>query len=98
MSRYRLGIVSVAGGGWFCAVHVKPGSILQVDEHPSPSFLLPSSHSSLGNLRPSPHTAVHAPPAHVGSIVHVGEHPSYGIWLRSSHCSWPSMMPSPQTV
>jgi len=45
MSRYRIGIVSVAGGGWLTAVHVKPASILQVDEQPSPFLVLPSSHS-----------------------------------------------------
>src|ERR1700733_3513547 len=98
MSRYRIGIVNVVGGASLVAVHVQPGSIVHVDEQPSPFVVLPSSHCSLGNLRPSPHTAVHVPPAHFGSIVHVGEQPSYGIKLPSSHCSSPSTMPLPQWV
>src|SRR6185437_7714970 len=61
-------------------------------------MLLPSSHSSDGNLSPSPHTAVQVPPAHWGSMVQVGEQPSYGIRLPSSHCSKPSLTPSPHTV
>ena len=32
-----------------------PGSILQVDEQPSPSLRLPSSHCSLPSFFPSPH-------------------------------------------
>jgi len=66
----------VDGGGWLVAVQLKPGSSLHCDEHPSPSWRLPSSHSSFGNLRPSPHTAVQVPPVHLGSMVQVGEQPS----------------------
>src|SRR5262249_39546563 len=78
--------------------HVQPVSILQSWLQPSPSFVLPSSHSSPGNFRPSPHTAVHEPPAHFGSMVHVGEQPSNGRRLPSSHCSLPSTTPSPHVV
>src|SRR5439155_6027991 len=98
MSRYRIGITSVAGGGWLVFGQLKPelGSSLQLWSQPSPSCTLPSSHSSPGspaaggNTRPSPHTAVHAPPVHTGSLVQVGEHLSNGIRLPSSHCSLPS--------
>src|SRR5437867_9993818 len=38
---------SLAGGGG--------SSIWQVEEHPSPSAVLPSSHSSLGSSTPLPH-------------------------------------------
>src|ERR1700690_239682 len=62
-------------------------------------MLFPSSHSSGGNTRPSPHTPVHPPiPLHFGSSVQVGEQPSYGMRFPSSHCSNPSLLPSPHVV
>jgi hypothetical protein len=36
------------------ASHVKPGSVVQVDEHPSPADVLPSSHVSPDWTRPFP--------------------------------------------
>src|SRR5215468_5348550 len=98
MSRYRIGMSSVGGSAWTSELQVKPVSSLQSWEHPSPSWTLPSSHSSCGNLRPSPHTAVHSPLSHLGSIMQVAEQPSNGIRLPSSHCSLPSFTLSPHTV
>ena len=90
----------MAAGAAVTSVHVQPVPVssVHVALHPSPEIVLPSSHCSCGNLRPSPQTAVHVPPLHVVSSVHDGEQPSYGIRLPSSHCSKPSFMPSPQTV
>src|SRR5678815_311505 len=98
MSRYRIGMTSVGGSPWVSALQLKPVSSLQPDEQPSPFWRLPSSHSSCGNLRPSPHTAVQVPRSHTGSTAQLGEQPSYGTRLWSSHCSLPSGMPSPHTV
>src|ERR1044071_9409340 len=106
MSRYRIGMTSVVGGGWLFSVQSKPEFAwsLQSWEQPSPSCTLPSSHSSPGtpptpgNTRPSPHLAVQLPPLHTGSTVQFGEQPSNGTWLPSSHCSLPSVLRSPQTV
>src|SRR5580693_8079799 len=93
-------MVSVAGGAAVVLVQVYPVPVssVQVELQPSPETVLPSSHCSCGNLRPSPQTAVQVPPLQDGSTVHVGEHPSNGIRLPSSHCSEPSLIPSPQTV
>src|SRR6478736_375677 len=98
MSRYRIGISRVPAGAWSTTVQVKPASTVHVSEQPSPLVVLPSSHASCGNFRPSPHTAEHVPPEHCGSSVQVGEQPSYGIRLPSSHCSKPSLTESPQVV
>src|ERR1700722_7222982 len=93
-------MVSVAGGAAVVLEHVYPVPVssVQVELQPSPETVLPSSHCSCGNLRPSPQTAVQVPPLQDGSTVHVGEHPSNGIRLPSSHCSEPSLTPSPQRV
>src|SRR5262245_52722523 len=78
-------------------VHVKPPSILQVEEQPSPSLLLPSSQSSL-STSPSPQRDVHAPAEQSGSAWQSLEQPSNGTSLPSSHTSAPSVFPSPQVV
>ena len=80
----------------FCE-HSKPPSFLQVEEQPSPSLVLPSSHSSLIS-RPSPHSEVQPSPLQVGSVWQVDEQPSNGTALPSSQLSAPSFLPSPQTV
>src|SRR4051794_22035165 len=80
----------------FCE-HSKPGSFVQLDEQPSPSLVLPSSHSSLMS-RPSPHSEVQPSAAQVGSVWQVDEQPSKGTALPSSQLSAPSFLPSPQTV
>src|SRR6478609_794645 len=77
--------------------HVKPPSFLQVEEQPSPSLVLPSSHSSLIK-RPSPHSEVQPVPVHLGSVWHVEEQPSNGTALPSSQLSAPSFFPSPHFV
>jgi hypothetical protein len=50
--------------GW---VQVQPASTVQIDEQPSPSAVLPSSHSSPSTM-PSPQVEVHAPPVQFGSF------------------------------
>src|SRR6185437_15238369 len=92
--------VSVDGGAAVTSVHVQPVffSRWQVLSQPSPEVVLPSSHSSVPNFRPSPQTAVQVPPWQWGSLVQVGEQPSYGMKFPSSHCSKPSGTPSPHTV
>src|SRR5579862_1179518 len=99
MSRYRIGMESVAtdADGWSTALHVHPGSTVQVGLQPSPAAVLPSSHSSVSSTIPSPQTAVQVPPRQWGSIVQVCEQPSYGMRLPSSHSSVPSTIPSPHT-
>jgi hypothetical protein len=71
-----IGRSSVAGRSAVTTMHWKPASSAHVEEQPSPLRLLPSSQASLGNLRPSPHTAVQVPFAQTGSTVQVGEQPS----------------------
>src|SRR5262245_10210394 len=78
-------------------VHMKPASNMQADEQPSPSFVLPSSHSS-SSTRPSPHCEVQGPPLQLGSAWQVFEQPSRGMSLPSSPTSAPSFLPSPQVV
>src|SRR5690606_13151325 len=102
-SRYTTGTrntsmpFTCSGGGKFCT-QVKPGSMVQVLEQPSPLIWLPSSHSSLIK-RPSPHCEVQSwPPGQLGSATHTSEQPSKGTTLPSSQLSAPSMMLSPQTV
>src|ERR1051325_667516 len=86
-----------AQGGPF--LHVKPFSISQVLEQPSPSRKLPSSHASLPSMMPSPQVDVHAlPSAQDGSAWHVAEQPSNGLVLPSSQLSAPSLVWSPHTV
>src|ERR1041384_1395799 len=80
----------------FCE-HSKPGSFLQADEQPSPSLVLPSSHSSSINS-PSPHSDLQPSAMQVGSVWQVEEQPSNGIVLPSSQLSAPSFILSPQTV
>src|SRR5664280_936736 len=86
-------------------MQVKPASILQVDEHPSPDVVSPSSHSSPAPLSkiPSPQAELHAPTGlvavpHLGSVTQVGEQPSKGLVLPSSQASSPSRVPLPHTV
>ena len=70
----------------------QPGSSLQSDEQPSPDFWLPSSHSSSGSLRPSPHGEVQPSlPVHMGSALQSVVQPSPGRVLPSSHDSPPSL-------
>src|SRR5690606_252375 len=75
----------------------KPGSFLQVDEQPSPSLVLPSSHSS-SMTRPSPQSEVQPSGVQVGSVWQNDEQPSNGVSLPSSQLSAPSCLPSPHTV
>src|SRR5262249_23664464 len=63
------------------------GSSWQVDEQPSPSVVLPSSHSSPTSTTLSPHDSRRQNP----------EQPSPPTLLPSSHCSPASMMPLPQS-
>jgi hypothetical protein len=49
------------------SVQAKPVSILQVDEHPSPPTVFPSSHSSSENLCPSPQGDLQLPLEQSGS-------------------------------
>jgi len=96
-SRLTIGtwIVGPSGG----CLHMKPDSIWQVDEQPSPETLLPSSHCSPESRMPSPHFPVQGPLAvQLGSTWQVDEQPSYGTVLPSSHPSDPSFLPSPQVV
>src|SRR6187401_1271482 len=81
-------------------VQVKPGSIWQVLEQPSPSRRLPSSHSSLApRMMPSPHLeAQPVVPVHSGSSWQLAEQPSNGSLLPSSQLSAPSFTLSPQRV
>src|SRR5262245_5124591 len=62
-------------------------SILQVAEHPSFESVLPSSHCSLHEIFPSPHSARQK-----------REQPSQSVRLPSSHVSPGSMVPFPQVV
>src|SRR3954467_11051125 len=80
----------------FCE-HSKPASFLQDAEQPSPSLVLPSSHSS-PIKSPSPHSEVQPSPVQVGSVWQVDEQPSKGTALPSSQLSAPSFLASPQTV
>src|SRR5215468_1314323 len=65
----------------------KPDSIMQVDEQPSQSLVLPSSHCSAPHTTPSPQ-----PVTSVQLLLHV----SQSLVLPSSHCSPGSTLPSPQ--
>src|SRR6516225_7361968 len=63
-------------------VQVKPGSVMQVDEQPSPLVVLPSSHCSPGSMLPLPQltsqarvVVVPVPERQAGSSVHVFEQP-----------------------
>src|SRR5947209_5654969 len=77
----------------------QPGSRWQSAEQPSPDVVLPSSHSSSGSLRPSPHGEVQPMvPTHSGSDRQSAVQPSPPITLPSSQDSSPSLMWSPQTV
>src|SRR5215471_11836401 len=78
-------------------VHVNPGSIVQVAEHPSPETVLPSSHASPTTM-PSPHFDTHDAPEQSGSLRQSSEQPSNGKVLPSSQLSVPSILPSPHTV
>src|SRR5260221_10799793 len=91
-------------GTTMTSLHLKPGSTLHVPEQPSPSTVLPSSHSwpfalSMASSNPSPQAVAHAPPAagQTGSRRQKGEQPSPVAVLPSSHCSEPSLTLFPQT-
>src|SRR5512139_1577405 len=58
-----MGTLMLGGGGSRKSVQVKPGSMVQAAEQPSPETTLPSSHSSPAACRvmPSPHLGWHAP-------------------------------------
>src|ERR1041384_1372150 len=85
-SRLTMGTWMVAPSGG--CLHVKPDSMVQVDEQPSPDRLLPSSHCSPPSKMPSPHLPVHSPgvppDGQAGSGTHVAEQPSNGVVLPSS--------------
>src|SRR5690606_23876028 len=76
-------------------VQVNPFSMVQFDEHPSPSITLPTSHSSV-ITRPSPHAETQDCPSESGSRRHSAEPPSNGRVLPSSQASAPSTRRSPQ--
>jgi len=85
-------------------VQVKPGSILQVELHPSPLPLPqrpPSSHCSLPTIKPSSQIGLHySQPltilhVHPGSTLQLKQ-PSPLMMFLSSHCSVPTLIPSPQ--
>src|SRR5688572_13530765 len=76
---------------------LKPFSLVQLDEQPSPSAVLPSSHSSL-MIRPSPQSDVQDSPAQSGSVRHSDEQPSNGASLPSSQLSAPSTTPLPHSA
>src|SRR5262245_42068568 len=69
--------------------HSSPLSIWQVDEQPSQSSLLPSSHISPAHLAPSPHPV---------SIRHCALQPSQSRALPSSHSSLGSSRPLPHAA
>src|SRR5258706_379218 len=81
-----MGMTSDAAGAWLTDGQLQPVSIVQVELQPSPDSVLPSSHCSCGNFRPSPHTAGHVAPQ-----------PSPGTLLPSSHVSLPCTRRSPHT-
>ena len=72
---------------------------MQSAQQPSPEAALPSSHSSSGSLRPSPHgEAQPEVPTQTGSARQSALQPSPPKTLPSSHDSSPSRTLSPQTV
>ncbi len=83
-------------------MQVKPSSILQSEEQPSPLTALPSSHASVPSKRPSPHFVVQPPPVggQVGSAIQLAVHPSpRSLFLvAGSQPSEPSTTPLPHTV
>src|SRR5699024_6492709 len=99
-SRTMSGSSICEGAGGVVSVQVKPASVVQLGEQPSPAIVLPSSHSSVppGRMTPSPQTATQVPPEQLGSFVQLAVQPSKGMRLPSSHCSVPSTVPLPQVV
>src|SRR4051812_48935240 len=97
-SRYVTSRLRVDGGVAVASSQVKPTSIWQSLEHPSPSLVFPSSHASGASLMWSPQFDAQAPVAHSGSRVQLAEQPSPSTALPSSHASAPSSFPSPHTV
>src|SRR5882724_10841130 len=93
-----MGMPMELGSASVACVHLYPSSILQVEEQPSPSLVLPSSQSSSLNLMPSPHGDVHAPESQFGSSWQSGVQPSPRSWFPSSQRSLPSFFPSPHVV
>jgi len=79
---------------------------VQVDEHPSPEVVSPSSQPSLPTCLLSPQTVVQVsaadalPPVqeYPVSTVQVEEQPSPEVVSASSHASVPVLKPSPQTA
>lgn len=84
--------------------HCQPASVWQVDEHPSPDCVLPSSQVSPGSTTPLPQTQTFTQglsgvvQAYPGSTWHTPEQPSPGTELPSSHVSGGSTTPSPHTA
>jgi hypothetical protein len=78
------------------ALQPNPVSIRHLEEHPSPSLLFPSSHSSTPVLELSPQTKIHlsayvkSPPLHSNPIssLHNLEHPSSSTRFPSSQSSY----------
>jgi hypothetical protein len=86
-------------------LHEKPHSTKQLDEHPSPLSVLPSSHVSVPTTLLSPHTGVNVLLSHTGKVeVQPGSisqallHPSFGTVLPSSQASLDAFTPSPQLI
>jgi hypothetical protein len=95
-------IVTVQTLGW-ALVQVKPHSTEQLDEHPSPLSVSPSSHISVPTALLSPHTGVNVLLPHPGkmgvhpsSFVQTLLHPSPLTLLPSSQGSSDASPPSPQ--
>src|SRR4029077_4696761 len=78
-----------------------PGSTWQVDEQPSPSVMLPSSHCSIPLIMLSPQAGTQGRPGTRHSkppstVLQSFEQPSPLAVLPSSHASVAPRMPSPQ--
>jgi hypothetical protein len=85
------------------ALQLKPHSTMHVDEHPSLDSEAPSSHCSLTDTSPLPHSSLHedcpqaaALHSHPCSIVQPLLQPSPLSVSLSSHASSCARMPSPQ--
>src|SRR5882724_12394345 len=96
MSRKVTGTGRVGGSAAVTVSQVKPGSILQSAEQPSPAAVLPSSHSSAPSLSPSPQRELHTPPVlgQLGSTSQNGLQPSptisYAVFCLKKKTALPS--------
>ena len=90
--------------GWPGFGQTQPPSSLQLDEHPSPELVLPSSQSSPASMRLLPHSEVRtqgSPGTQVNAgscTVQVELQPSLSVVFLSSHTSPEPTTPSPQTM